>query len=569
MVTQQLFNNGVRRIKGEDARKLNLLAAKLIAKLVTNCFGPGGKGKMLIDILGEITLTKNGCTFLRKIDVEHPAAKVLIDASNSIDNEVGDGTTTVVLLAGGLLEKAEELLEMNFSPITISNGYLRGLEITLKILNVIAKEANSNDITILKKIVDTCLSTKINSSYSFDDHNNNLTDLIVDAICNIRDRSRNELNIDDIKIEEKLGNITDTKLINGIVIDKTIDSSAMPRNIENAKILLLDDDLEPRRTKIEAQVIGNSYKEIQNFVKAESNIITSKVEKIIKSGTNVVISRKGINLRACEYFAKAGIISIKRVKENDLFWLEKANGAKIINDINSLELENFLGFSGKVYEKVVGDDKMVFLDKCKDPKAITLLIRANSKIILDDLHRTILSAITLVNNFVKHPRIVGGGGACEAMIASKLRNISYTINNKEQIVIQKFADVLEEIPLIIANNLGMNVIDVQTKLRSKINNNNKKYNNIKWYGINGRRRNVEEIFDEIIEPSFVKEQVITTAVEISSLLLCVDDVLMAKPTMNTHTHDDGTVHSHDGGEKKHDHYFDKLGKKQRPTHHYY
>src|SRR5918994_1710111 len=568
MPPQQLFNNGVRRLKGEDARRLNLLASKLITNLVKNCFGPGGKEKMFIDILGEITLTKNGCTFLRKIDVEHPAAKVLIDASNSIDNEVGDGTTTVVLLAGGLLEKAEELLDMNFSPKTILDGYHRGLEITLKLLNEIAKEANSNDITIVKKIVDTCLITKTNP-YFFDDINNNLTDLIVDAICKIRDSSMNELNVDDIKIEEKLGNITDTKLINGIVIDKTIDSSAMPRNIENAKILLIDDDLEPTRTKTDAQIIGNSYKEIQNFVKAESDIVSNKVQKIIESGANVVISRKGINLRACEYFAKARIISIKRVKENDLFWLEKSTGAKIINDVNSLKLENFLGFAGKVYEKLVGDDKMVFLDECKDPKAVTLLIRANSKIILDDLHRTVLSVITVINNFVKNPRIVGGGGACEAIIASKLRSIAYTINNKEQIVVQKFADVLEEIPLIIAYNLGMNVIDVQTTLRSKINNNNKKYNNIKWYGINGRRRNVEEIFDKIIEPCFVKEQVITTAVEVSSLLLCVDDVLMAKPTMNTHTHDDGTVHSHDGGDRKHDHYFDQLGKKQRPTHHYY
>jgi archaeal chaperonin len=568
MGPQQLFNNGVRRIKGEDARKLNFLASKLIADLVKNCFGPGGKAKMFIDIFGEITLTKIGCTFLRKIDVEHPAAKVLIDASNSIDNEVGDGTTTVVLLAGGLLEKAGELLEMNFSPNIISDGYHRGLEITLKLLNEISKEANSNDITMLKKIVDTCLITKTNP-YFFDDLNNNFTDLIVDAICKIRDISRNEINIDDIKIEEKLGNITDTKLIDGIVIDKTIDSSAMPRNIENAKILLIDDDLEPTRTKTDAQIIGTSYKEIQNFVKAESDIISKKVQKIIESGANVVISRKGINLRACEYFAQARIISIKRVKENDLFWLEKSTGAKIINDVNRLKLEDFLGFAGKVYEKLVGDDKMVFLDECKDPKSVTILIRANSKVILDELHRTILSAITVVNNFVQNPRIVGGGGACEALIACKLRNTAYTINNKEQIVIQKFADVLEEIPLIIANNLGMNVIDVQTKLRSNINNNNKKYNNIKWYGINWRRRNVEEIFDKIIEPCFVKEQVITTAVEVTSMLLCVDDVLMAKPTMNTHTHDDGTVHSHDGGNKKHDHYFDKLGKKQRPTHHYY
>ena len=568
MAIQRLFNDGVRRTNGKDARKLNLLASRLLSNLVKNSFGPGGKEKMFIDILGEVTLTKNGCTFLRKIDVEHPAAKVLIDASNSVANEVGDGTTTVVLLAGGLLEKAEELLEMKFSPTTISNGYRMGLEISLKMLNEISKKTDSNDINILKKIVDTCLRTKIHS-FSFDDYNNHLTELIVKAICNIRDLNKNEIDIYDIKIEEKSGNVSDTELITGIVIDKTIDSSAMPRNIEKSKILLINDDLEAMRTKTEAQIIGNSYSDLQNYVKAESELTLNKVQSIIKSGANVVISRKGINLRACEYFAKAGIISIKRVKENDLIWLEKATGAKIVNDVNIPNLENFLGYAGKVYEKLVGNDKMVFIAECKNPKSVTLLLRANSKIISDELHRSVLSAITVANGFVMKPQIVGGGGACEAVIASKLKKMSYTINNREQFVIQKFAEALEEIPLTIAYNLGMNVIDSQTKLRAKIQNSNKKYNNIKWYGINAQRRNVEEIFDNIIESSIVKEQVLKTAVEVSSLLLGIDDVLMAKPTLNTHTHDDGTVHSHDGGEKKHDHYFDKLGKQQRPMHHYY
>jgi chaperonin GroEL (HSP60 family) len=568
MAIQRLFNDGVRRTNGKDARKLNLLASRLLSNLIRNSFGPGGKEKMFIDILGEVTLTKNGCTFLRKIDVEHPAAKVLIDASNSVANEVGDGTTTVVLLAGGLLEKAEELLEMKFSPTTISNGYRMGLEIALKILNEISKKADSSDINILKKIVDTCLRTKIHS-FSFDDCNNRLTELIVEAICNIRDLTKNEIDIYDIKIEEKSGNVSDSELVTGIVIDKTIDSSAMPRDIKNAKILLINDDLEAMRTKTEAQIIGNSYRDLQNYVKAESEITLNKVQSIIKSGANVVISRKGINLRACEYFAKAGIISIKRAKENDLIWLEKATGAKIANDVNILDLESFLGYAGKVYEKLVGNDKMVFIAECKNPKSVTLLLRANSKIIRDELHRSVLSAMTVANGFVMKPQIVGGGGACEAVIASKLKKISYTINTREQFVIQKFAEALEEVPLTIAYNLGMNVIDSQTKLRSKIQNSNKKYNNIKWYGINAQRRNVEEIFDNIIESSIVKEQVLKTAVEVSSLLLGIDDVLMAKPILNTHTHEDGTVHSHDGGEKKHDHYFDKLGKQQRPMHHYY
>ena len=296
MAIQRLFNDGVRLTNGKDARKLNLLALRLLSNLVKNSFGPGGKEKMFIDILGEVTLTKNGCTFLRKIDVEHPAAKVLIDASNSVANEVGDGTTTVGLLAGGLLEKAEELLEMKFSPTTISNGYRMGLEIALKILDEISKKADSSDINILKKIVDTCLRTKIHS-FSFDDCNNRLTELIVEAICNIRDLTKNEIDIYDIKIEEKSGNVSDSELVTGIVIDKTIDSSAMPRDIKNAKILLINDDLEAMRTKTEAQIIGNSYRDLQNYVKAESEITLNKVQSIIKSGANVVISRKGINLR--------------------------------------------------------------------------------------------------------------------------------------------------------------------------------------------------------------------------------------------------------------------------------
>lgn len=563
-----LFSEGVKRTNGEDARRLNLFACKLISNLIKNSFGPGGKEKMFIDIMGEITLTKKGATFLRKIDVEHPAAKILIEASNAVDNEVADGTTSVVLIAGGLMERADQLLERGISPVVISNGYIKGLEISLQVLDEISEESTDfNVIELMRNLANTCLGTKI-TSYSLNDQSNSLADLVIEAVYTLTNRFSKDFDDYDIKIEEKSGNMSDTQLIKGVVIDKTFDNHSINKKIENAKILLIDDDLEPKRTKINAEIISNSYNHMQGFLIAESEIVKEKIKNIIKSGANIVVSRKGISIGASYYLAKENILSIKRVKENDLLWLEKASGAKIVNDIDKKDLSSFLGFAGEIYDKIVGDDRMIFFDECKDPQSVTILLRGNSKMVRDECHKSCLQAIGIIKDFIKKKRIVGGGGSCEAIVASKIRQISYTVNNKEQIVLQKFAEALEDIPIIIAKNSGMDIIDVQAELRSKLKDihKNKKIN---WYGINADKRSVEKTFPNIIEPILVKEQVLKTAVEVTILLLSVDDVLMAKQSMNTHTHDDGTVHSHEGGGKKHDHYFDKLGKKQRPIHHYY
>lgn len=563
-----LFSEGVKRTNGEDARRLNLFACKLISNLIKNSFGPGGKEKMFIDIIGEITLTKKGATFLRKIDVEHPAAKILIEASNAVDNEVADGTTSVVLIAGGLMERADQLLQRGISPVVISNGYIKGLEISLQVLDEISEESTDfNVIELMRNLANTCLGTKI-TSYSLNDQSNSLADLVIEAIYTLTNRFSKDFDDYDIKIEEKSGNMSDTQLIKGVVIDKTFDNHSINKKIENAKILLIDDDLEPKRTKINAEIIGNSYNHMQGFLIAESEIVKEKIKNIIKSGANIVVSRKGISIGASYYLAKENILSIKRVKENDLLWLEKASGAKIVNDIDKKDLSSFLGFAGEIYDKIVGEDRMIFFDECKDPQSVTILLRGNSKMVRDECHKSCLQAIGIIKDFIKKKRIVGGGGSCEAIVASKIRQISYTVNNKEQIVLQKFAEALEDIPIIIAKNSGMDIIDVQAELRSKLKDihKNKKIN---WYGINADKRSVEKTFPNIIEPILVKEQVLKTAVEVTILLLSVDDVLMAKQSMNTHTHDDGTVHSHEGGGKKHDHYFDKLGKKQRPIHHYY
>jgi archaeal chaperonin len=565
---EQLFGEGVKRSNGNQARKYNLLAARLIADLIKNSLGPRGLEKMFIDILGEVTVTKDGATLLRKIDVEHPAAKLVIEASNTVDNEVGDGTTSVVVLVGALVEKSEELLDMGIAPAVIADGYSMGLEFALEILQSIAQTLKNDDRVIMEKIALTCLRSK--AIYFATNEGKLVAKPLVEAICTIADFKNNKIEAEDIKIEEKPGNTSDIQLVKGIVIDKTIDNSSMPRTIEKAKILLLNEDLEGKRTKTDAEIQITSNHQVQSYIEKESDLIRSDVEEIINSGANVVISQKGINMLAQYYLAKAGIISIRRVKENDMQWIAKATGAKITRDLNNIA-DMHLGYAEKVYEKFVGDDKMVFVDGCKNPKSVTLLLRANSKRSLDEYHRSVLDVIAVLRNFIIKPSIVGGAGSTEAIIAKKIRVKANSIDNRRQIVVQRFAEALEEIPLTIARNAGMNTDNTLTKLRneyySSLDNNS---SDKAWYGIDAIERKVDNVFHKgIIEPSVVREQILKTAVEVTNMLICVDDVLMAKPALYTHTHADGTRHSHIDGEKKHDHYFDTLGKKQRPMHHYY
>ncbi|MBA3749583.1 MAG: thermosome subunit [Nitrosopumilus sp.] len=567
MTYLEVLDKDTQRTTGGQVRHYNLLAARMIKDLVLSSFGPLGKEKIYIDIIGESILTKDGATFLRKIDVGHPAAKVLIDASITVDNEVGDGTTSVVIIAGSLLEKAEELLKRNISPTIISTGYDIGLKLSLDLLNTISRKVSNKDITIIEKLVNTCLGTKIithNDPYEI----SKVAEITVNAIKTIYNYNNNALDIDDIKIEEKMGNISDSHLIHGILIDKTIDNSSMPKYLENANVLLIDEELELKRTRTDAEIYVNSPSQMQLFLNEEITIIQSKIQSIINCGANVVISRKGIDSKAQDYLAKAGIMSIRRVKENDLLWLEKATGGKITKELNFSELKKNFGYAGKVYEKMVGDDKMVFVEDCNSPKAVTILLRANSKMVLDEYHRAVLSALILIKSFISKPSIVIGAGSCEALIAYYIRKKAMEFSGREQIVLIKFAEALEEIPVILAKNTGMSVMDFLIHLKTKLSKNTLD-KNTKWFGINILNRSIEELDWNIIEPSIVKEQVLNTAIEVSRLLINIDDVLIKKPLMNTHTHEDGTEHSHEGGEKKHDHYFDRLGKLQRPNHHYY
>jgi len=564
----ELLSNDDRRTNGKEVRKFNIHAARLIKGIIERSFGPQGNEKIYIDIVGEATFTKDGAAFLRKIDVQHPAAKVLIDAANTVDNEVGDGTLSVAIISAVLLEKAEEMLSSNLYPATISNGYSLGLQYSLEALNKISKNIRKFDMSFVHKVLSNAFGTKILSFPSDQSKERSIADLVFDAINTVYMNNGNTLDIDSIKIEEKLGNVDESRLIDGILIDKTIDNGNMPRVKENAAILLLDDDLEPKRTRTDAILSIKNPKNMGLFYVEENNMVKEKLQNIVDCGVDVVFSRKGIGLFAQDLLSKAGIISVRRVKENDLHWLEKATGGKIIKELNVKDIKGNLGFSGKVYEKKVNDDKMVFVEKCNSPKAVTILIRANSKMILDEYHRAIVRGITMAKRFIQNPSIVIGGGSCEAILAHYIRKKAHSISGGEQIALTKFADAIEEIPLTLARNSGMNVIDSLIKLRHNLSKEivDEK---IKWFGIDTNKRNICELDWELIEPTVVKEQILITATEVSRLLVNIDDIIIKKPLMNTHTHEDGTVHSHEGGNEKHDHYFDKLGKQQRPNHHYY
>ena len=558
-----LLNPDVARIGLQDSQKYNLLSGKLVTEIVKTSLGPRGMEKMYIDILGEDTITKHGGAFLRKVDVLHPAAKSVIEAVNTVDTHVGDGTTSAAVLIGSLLGHAEEMLKIGIPVAAITRGYEKSLDYALEILDEIKIKSNKRDRETMRKLLTTCLEGK--AIFDLQEENTKIVDIIIEAVCDIANLEKGQIDIDDIKIEEKLGNVTDIELIKGTVIDKTIDSSAMPRTIKDAKILLINESLETMRTKTESEIEIVSPEQMSQFLDQENKDLLVLVKNIVNSGANVVISRKGVNEFVQEALAKKGIISMRRVKYNDLWWLEKATGAKTCKNIENISSKE-LGFAKRVYEKTVGGDKMVFVEGGNKPKSVTLLLRANSKRYLDEFHRNALNAFYVLRNFIENPFLVHGAGSAEGIIAQKIRQRAGTVEGKEQIAVERFADAIEEIPLTLARNVGMNVLDTLTLLRTKFAKSN---GNVKWYGINSNLRKISDMSSsEIIETVAVKQQVFKTAVEASNMILNIDDVFMKDLIDNTHCHIDGTVHAHHDGGKAHNH-FEQEGLEQRQMHHYY
>lgn len=559
-----LLGHDVARIGKQESRKLNLLAGALVTDAIKSSLGPRGMEKVFVDIQGDDTITKHGGAFLRKIDVEYPVAKAIVEAVNTVDTHVGDGTISTAILIGTLLKKARELIDLGVHPAAISRGYQIALGIAMRELDKTKRNERNFDKEVLHTLAASCLAGKAIVNLVPDPEP--VIKVIVDAVCHVANFQKNKIDVDDIKIEEKLGNANGIQLIGGTVIDKTIDNSAMPRMIENARILLLNEPLEMMRTKSEAEIEISSPEQMSLFLNQEIYDIRTKVKKIIQSGANVVISRKGINDVAQDYLAKEGIISMRRVKYNDIWWLEKSTGAVTCNSLENIS-SNELGFAKRVYEKSLGGEKMVFVEGCKDPKSVTILLRSNSKRYLDEFHRSTLNAIYVLRNFIEHPFVVRGCGSTEAIISNRIRNASYGVEGREQLAVEKFADAIEEIPLTLARNVGMNPIDTLTQLRAKYANTAN--GTLRWYGIDSKRRKVSGINPhDVLEPLVVKQQLIKTAVEATNMILNVDDVFMKDEIDNTHCHIDGTVHAHRDGGKAHNH-FEQEGLEQRQMHHYY
>jgi len=557
-----LLNDDISRVGTNEAQMYNLLSGTLVADLVKTCLGPRGMSKMYIDILGEDTLTKHGGAFLRKVDVDHPAAKSVIDAVNTVDTHVGDGTSSAAILIGSLLGNAKELLNLGIPTATIVRGYEIGLDLVLDSLDEIKIKQNNDNLEKMRELLITCITGK--TIFDLQEDQGKIVDMIIEAVLDVADLKNNHFAIDDIKIEEKIGNVTEIQLIKGTLIDKTIDSSAMPKCINDAKILLINEPLETMKTRYESEIEITSPKQMSQFLVQENNELDHLVQNIVNSGANVVISRKGVNDFVQESLAKKGIISMRRVKYNDLWWLEKAVNAKTCESIEKISPHE-LGFARKIYEKTVGGDPMVFVEG-KSPKSVTILLRANSKQYLDELHRNILNAFHVLQNFIESPFVVCGAGSVEGLLSQKIKKQSGTIDGKEQIVVEKFADSILEIPLTLARNVGMDVLDTKTCLQAKFANSNGK---IKWYGINSETRNISDMsLSKIIETVAVKQQIFKTAVEATNLIVNVNDVFMKNIIDNTHCHVDGVVHAHHDPGKNHNH-FEQEGLEQRQMHQYY
>jgi thermosome len=518
-----LLKEGSTETKDKDAQRNNITAAKLVTEMVKSSLGPRGMDKMLVDTLGDVTITNDGATILKEIDVQHPAAKMMVEITKSVDNEVGDGTTSVVVLAGSLLEKAEELINNKVHPTVIVDGYKKSAEKAIELLKKVADKIDPTDKNYLKKIATTSMASKLTANNSPE-----LSDVIINAVLSTLEKSEGydkkfKIDIDNIKVEKKAGgSIRDTKLIKGIVLDKEVVHGGMPKRIENAKIALLNCPLEIEKTEFDAKININNPEQIQKFIDEENMILKTMVDKISATGANVVLCQKGIDEMAQHYLAKSGVLSVRRIKESDMYKLSKATGGRLITNLDDLTATD-LGQANLVEEKQIETDKWVFVEECKNPKSITILVRGGSQRITDEVERSIHDALMAVKDVIEYPYIITGAGAPEAFVSHKLREWSTGLNGREQLSAEKFIEALESIPLALAENAGMDPIDSQVQLRSKVSTSNKPK-----YGIDVINAKISDVdVKEIFEPLAVKEQVINAATEVSSMILRIDNVIAA------------------------------------------
>jgi len=516
-----ILKEGSSRTVGSEARRTNIFAARVIAEALASSLGPRGMDKLLVDSFGSATITGDGATILKEMDVQHPAAKMLVEVAKAQDDEVGDGTTSVVVLAGELLKNAGELFDANIHPVIVIDGYKKALDYALKVVDEIAVKVDPLDRDTLKSVAMTALSSKVVAEYK-----ELLANLAVEAILQVVQKTPEgyKVDLDDVKVEKKRGeSITQTQLIKGIVLDKEVVHPGMPKRVENAKIALLDAPLEVEKPEWSAKIRVTSPDQLKAFLDQEAEILKRMVDKIASVGANVVITQKGIDDLAQHYLAKKGILAVRRVKRSDVERIAKATGARIVTSIEDLS-ERDLGTAKLVEERKVGEDKMVFIEGCPNPRSVTILVRGGAEHIVDEVERALHDALSVIRNVIREPKILAGGGAPEIEIARRLRNYARGLGSKEQLAALKYAEALEHIPSILAQNAGLEPVDVLVELR------NRHEKGEIWAGVDSIKGEVRDMFKEkVLEPSLVVKQVLKSATEAAEMILRIDDIIAAAP----------------------------------------
>ncbi|MDR2204043.1 MAG: TCP-1/cpn60 chaperonin family protein [Nitrososphaerota archaeon] len=514
-----VLKEGANRSHGRDVQHNNITAAKIVAESIKSAFGPKGLDKLLVDNFGDITVTSDGRTILDEMDIQHPAAKMLVEVAKTQDNEVGDGTTSAVLIAGALLDRAEELINKNIHPSVIIDGYQKAAAKALETLEKIALPFDlSKSNEFLKKTAMTSLSSKLVADYK-----ECLSEIVIQAMLEVMIKHSDgtyRVDIDDVKVEKKTGeSLSDTKLVNGIVVDKEIVHSGMPKHVKNAKIALIDASLENDKPEFDSKLNIENPAHMSAFLQQEEDMLRDMVEKIVATGANVVICQKGIDDMAQHFLAKKDVIAIRRAKKSDMEKLARAVGGKIVSDFNDISSKN-LGFAALVEERKIGDDKMTFIEGCKNPKAVTILIRGGTERLNNEAERSIHDALCAIRDLIQDPKVVAGGGSSEMELSTVLKKYAQTIQGREQLAILAFADALESIAVTLSENAGLDPINMLSELRCRHENHET------WAGIDADSGKVKDMTKVgVYEPVAVKRQIIKSTCEAASLILKIDDVI--------------------------------------------
>lgn len=509
-----ILKEGGSRTRGRDAQSMNIAAAKAVAGAVRTTLGPKGMDKMLVDTIGDVVITNDGVTILKEMDIEHPAAKMMVEVAKTQDDEVGDGTTSAVVIAGELLKKSEELLEQDVHPTVITLGYRQAAEKAQELLQTIAVDVKAKDKEILEKIAGTAMTGK-NAEASKD----KLCDLIVRAITLVADAD-GTVDTENVKVEKRVGGaIEDSEIVEGMIIDKERVHPGMPKTVKNAKILLLNAAVEYKKTEVDAEISITSPDQLQLFLDEEERMIKGIVEKIKASGANVLFCQKGIDDIAQHYLSKAGILAVRRVKKSDMEKLARATGGALISSIDAISADE-LGVAGLVEERKVGGEEMIFVEMCKNPKAVSIIIKGGTEHVVDELGRALEDALRVVGVVVEDKKIVAGGGAPEVELSLRLREYAATQGGRIQLAIEAFASALEVIPRTLAENAGLDPIDKLVELRAAHEKDKKTFGLDVFEG-----KPVDMLAAGVVEPLRVKTQAIASAAEAAVMILRIDDVI--------------------------------------------